>query len=49
MLLDETAKDGNDAIREASDATFASEVVKASHECPIIVDFWLRGAGLAGN
>ena len=45
MLLDETAKDGNDAIREASDATFASEVVKASHECPIIVDFWAPWCG----
>ena len=45
MLLDETAKDGNDAIREASDATFASEVVKASHDCPIIVDFWAPWCG----
>ena len=40
MLLDNTATDGNDSIREAGDATFAAEVLQASQECPVIVDFW---------
>ena len=45
MLLDQPADKGNDAIREATDATFAEEVIHASRDVPVIVDFWAPWCG----
>jgi putative thioredoxin len=36
---------GNDLIKDTSEATFIVDVVEASHEVPVIVDFWAPWCG----
>jgi putative thioredoxin len=45
-LIGETAAPGaGDLIKEGSDATFVQDVVEASRETPVIVDFWATWCG----
>ena len=47
-----TTSDGNsveDAVKDATTATFMSDVVEASTTVPVIVDFGLHGVGLANR
>lgn len=39
------AKGGGDLIKEATEATFMADVVEASREVPVIVDFWATWCG----
>jgi len=44
--LGKTASDATDGtIKEATDQTFIADVVEASHEVPVIVDFWAPWCG----
>jgi putative thioredoxin len=45
MLGDGEDKAGGELIVEATDASFAKEVIEASHERPVIVDFWAPWCG----
>jgi putative thioredoxin len=43
-LIGEAAAPG-DLIKEGADSTFAKDVIDASHETPVIVDFWATWCG----
>ena len=36
---------GGDLVKDATDATFAADVIEASRETPVIVDFWAPWCG----
>ena len=38
---------GGDLIKDTTEATFMADVVEASQDVPVIVDFWAHGAGPA--
>ncbi len=36
---------GRDLVKDATDATFLADVIEASRETPVIVDFWAPWCG----
>src|SRR5262245_28314110 len=45
LIGDTTGKPGGDVIKDATDASFAADVLDASRETPVIVDFWATWCG----
>jgi putative thioredoxin len=45
LNLGETAPAPADLIKDATEATFMADVIDASHEVPVIVDFWATWCG----